>query len=90
MAPVDGVSALAVAVRGYRLQHGLTRSSLAQRGGFSFSFVADIETGRRRYVSPEQVTVLVRAMGCPEEELWALIPGGRSEARYIPLYPPGT
>lgn len=90
MVTVDGVCALAVAVRSYRLQHVLTRSALAQRGGFSFSFIADVETGRRRYVNPEQVSLLAHAMGCPEEELWALIPDGRSNARYIPLYSHGT
>ena len=82
------LSALGAAVKAYRARHGLTQVVLKQRSGVSPIFLQALEKGRRRVVTAADISALAVAMECPEEELWELIPGGRTTARYIPLYPP--
>jgi len=56
---------------------------LAEKAGVSHSLVSALESGRRKYVSPQDIEQLARGLEVPADDLWMLVPGGRSDRRYI-------
>ncbi len=79
------MSQLGERVKELRLQQHLTQLGVAEKGGFSMSLISALETGRRKYVTPQDVEQLAMGLGVPDDELWEQIPGGRREERYISL-----
>lgn len=76
---------LGARVRELRCRLGLTQAQLDRLSGLGPGQVGNLESGKRRYVTREQVQALASALQVPESKLWAAIPGGASEARWIPL-----
>lgn len=72
-------------VRELRLTEGMTQMQLATRAGCSPSLVRALETGHSKYVTAQDVELLAKGLGVPEEGLWSAIPGGKSDKRYIPI-----
>ncbi len=72
-------------VRELRLETGMTQRRLAEAGAISHSLVNALETGRRKYVNAIDIRGLAKGLQVPEDNLWRVVPGGRSEARYICL-----
>ncbi len=76
---------LAQKVRELRQSKRMTSLAVAERGELSFSLITQLETGRRKYLTADDIERLAVALDVPVEELWGLIPGGRSERRWIPI-----
>ncbi len=72
-------------VKELRVTKGITQQRLAERAGIGHSLISALESGRRKYVSPEDVRALARGLEVPEDELWRVIPGGKREQRYISI-----
>ena len=72
-------------VKELRVAMGLTQQKLAEQAGVSQSLISALESGRRKYVGPQDITGLAASLEVPEDELWALIPGGSNDKRYIPI-----
>jgi len=64
---------------------GLTQQRLAEKAGVGHSLITALESGRRKYMSAPDIERLAKALDVPSSELWKLVPGGKSEARYIPI-----
>ncbi len=79
------MSELGQTVKKLRVLKGMTQLSLAERAGVSHSLISALESGRRKYVSAEDVERLARGLDVPSNDLWKLIPGGRREARYLAI-----
>ncbi|RJP46444.1 MAG: XRE family transcriptional regulator [Armatimonadetes bacterium] len=62
---------------------GLTQQRLAEKARVGHPLISALESGRRKYISAEDVERLARGLDVQPDELWKLIPGGKSEARYI-------
>ncbi len=85
MEEVTPMSALGQKVRELRVLKGMTQQGVAEKAGVSHSLVTALEGGRRKYVSPQDIERLAVGLDVPEEQLWKLIPGGRSTMRYIAI-----
>ncbi len=72
-------------VKELRIAQGLTQLGLAERSALSHSLVTALETGRRSYVTARDVEQLAVGLAVAEEDLWGLIPGGKTDKRYIKL-----
>ncbi len=74
---------LAQKVRELRQAKRMTSLNVAEKGALSFSLITQLETGRRKYLTAEDIERLATALDIPAEELWGLIPGGKSDRRWI-------
>jgi DNA-binding Xre family transcriptional regulator len=72
-------------VRELRLSKKMTSLNVAEKGDLSFSLITQLETGRRKYLTADNVERLAVALDVPSAELWALIPGGKSDKRWIEI-----
>lgn len=79
------MTALGQKVRELRVTRGMTQQRLAEEAGVSHSLISALESGRRRYVSIEDVERLAKGLDVSSEEMWKQVPGGKREQRYIPL-----
>ncbi len=79
------MTALGERVKELRVARGMTQQRLAEKSEVSHSLVAALELGRRRYVSAADVEQLAKGLDVRPEELWKLIPGGKSDRRYISI-----
>ena len=79
------MTALGQRVKELRVSKGMTQQRLAEKAEVSHSLISALESGRRRYVSTEDIERLAKALDVPSSELWKLVPGGKREARYIPI-----
>ncbi len=82
------MTALGQRVKEMRVSKGMTQQRLAEMADVSHSLISALESGRRKYVSAQDIERLAKALETPENELWKLVPGGRSEQRYIPITGP--
>ena len=81
------MSGLGQKIRELRTARGMSQQALAERAQVGHSLITALESGRRRYVSAQDIERLARGLAEPADELWKLVPGGRSEARYISIFP---
>lgn len=72
-------------VKELRCMRQLTQTQLEHLMGMGTGIVSDLENGKRRYLTRDQLQRLAAALAVPEAELWATIPGGASEAKWISL-----
>ncbi len=72
-------------VKELRISRGLTQQRLAERGEVNQSLITALESGRRKYVSVQDVEGLALGLDISSDELWSLIPGGKRRERYIAL-----
>lgn len=72
-------------IRELRTSKGITQQRLAEKADVSHSLISALESGRRKYVSAPEIDRVAEALELQAGELWTLIPGGRSDARYIPI-----
>lgn len=79
------ITALGQKVRELRVLRGITQQRLAERAEVGHSLIVALESGRRRYVSEQDVERLAKGLGVRSDDLWRLIPGGRQRGRYIPI-----
>lgn len=77
-------------IKELRTGKGITQQRLAETAGVSHSLISALESGRRKYVSAQDIDRLSDALEVPSDGLWQLIPGGRSEQRYIPITGAGS
>jgi transcriptional regulator with XRE-family HTH domain len=68
-----------------RVSKGMTQRRLADKAEVLPSMIAAMESGRRKYVVASDIEKLAEALGVPADALWELVPGGRSERRYIAI-----
>src|SRR6187551_1936317 len=59
-------------VKSYRQQRGWTQEELSERWGYSRGYVAQIEAGKRKLDSAEQVVRLADILDIPQEKLEAI------------------
>ncbi len=79
------MTALGQKVKELRVAKGMTQQRLAEKADVSHSLISALESGRRKYVSAQDIERLAKALEVPENDLWKLVPGGKSEQRYIPI-----
>ncbi len=79
------MTALGQKVKEMRVSKGMTQQRLAEKADVSHSLISALESGRRKYVSADDVERLAKGLDIRPDELWKLIPGGKSEQRYIPI-----
>jgi len=72
-------------VKELRIAKGMTQQRLAEKAEATHSLISALESGRRKYVSAGDVERLASGLDMPSDELWKLIPGGRSDQRYISI-----
>ncbi len=84
------MTALGQKVKELRVSKGMTQQRLAEKAEVSHSLISALESGRRKYVSAQDIERLAKALDMPSNELWKLVPGGKSEQRYIPITGTGT
>ncbi len=72
-------------VKELRVARGMTQQRLAEKADVGHSLISALESGRRKYVSPGDIERLAKGLDVRPDELWKLIPGGKSEQRYIPI-----
>lgn len=72
-------------VKELRVSKGMTQQRLAEKAGVGHSMITALESGRRRYMSGEDIERLARALEIPADDLWRQVPGGKREQRYIPI-----
>ncbi len=72
-------------VKELRVSRGLTQQRLAEKAGVGHSLIAALESGRRKYMSAQEVERLATGLEVPSDDLWRLIPGGKQSVRYIPI-----
>jgi transcriptional regulator with XRE-family HTH domain len=82
------MTALGQKIRDLRTSRGMTQQRLAEMADVSHSLISALESGRRKYVSAPEIDRVADALDLAADDLWRLIPGGRSEARYIPITEP--
>jgi transcriptional regulator with XRE-family HTH domain len=75
-------------IRELRMSKGMTQQRLAEKADVSHSLISALESGRRKYVSAPEIDRVAEALELSADSLWKLVPGGRSEARYIPITEP--
>ncbi len=63
----------------------MTQQRLAEKGGVSHSLISALESGRRKYVSPQDIEGLATGLGVSPNDLWRTVPGGKSDQRYISI-----
>jgi transcriptional regulator with XRE-family HTH domain len=85
---VHEMTMLGQKIRELRTSKGMTQQRLAEKADVSHSLISALESGRRKYVSAPEIDRVAEALDLPAGDLWALVPGGRSEARYIPITEP--
>lgn len=61
--------ALGRAVQALRAERGLSRAELAERAGLSYSYLSEIETGKKSGTSSKVLYVLAKALGVSVREL---------------------
>jgi len=84
MATKMATSPLGLKVKELRLARGLSQAGVDARMGSEVgSSVSHFELGLLRWVRPAQIEALAGALEVEPDELWAVIPGGRSYAKYI-------
>jgi transcriptional regulator with XRE-family HTH domain len=79
------MTALGQKIRELRTAKGMTQQRLAEKADVSHSLISALESGRRKYVSAPEIDRVAAALELGADDLWRLIPGGRSDARYIPI-----
>ena len=79
------MTALGQKVKEMRVTRGMTQQRLAEKAEVSHSLISALESGRRKYVSAQDIERLARALDIPANDLWKLVPGGKSEQRYISI-----
>jgi transcriptional regulator with XRE-family HTH domain len=84
------MTALGQKVKELRVSKGMTQQRLAEKAEVGHSLITALESGRRRYVSASDVERLAKALDVSMNELWKTIPGGKSDARYIPITGTGS
>ncbi len=84
------MTALGQRVKELRVSKGMTQQRLAEKAEVSHSLISALESGRRKYVSAQDIERLAKALDVPSNDLWKLVPGGKSEQRYIPISGTGT
>lgn len=62
-------SCLAINIRNFRQERGLTQTQLAQKAGISLIFLQGIE-GERKWISPATVKTIAKALRVSEPELF--------------------
>ena len=72
-------------IKELRIANGMTQIGLAEKAEVAHSLNSALESDRRKYVFAEDVERLARGLDIPAGELWKLIPGGRSDLRYISI-----
>jgi transcriptional regulator with XRE-family HTH domain len=77
------MTALGEKVKKLRVGKRTTQQGLAEAAEVGHSLITSLESGRRRYVSSEDVRRLAKGLNVRPAELWRTIPGGEREARYI-------
>jgi len=60
----------------------MTQQRLAEKAEVSHSLISALESGRRKYVSAQDIERLAKALDISSNDLWRLVPGGKSEQRY--------
>jgi transcriptional regulator with XRE-family HTH domain len=85
MATKMTTSPLGLKLKELRQARGLSQVDLADRCGGRRTLIKFLESGRLRFVRHTHVEMLAHALEIPAEELWASIPGGPSQASYIPV-----
>ncbi len=79
------MTALGQKVKELRVSKGMTQQRLAEKAEVSHSLISALESGRRKYVSAQDIERLAKALDIHSNDLWKLVPGGKSEQRYIPI-----
>ncbi|HEX2986863.1 MAG TPA: helix-turn-helix transcriptional regulator [Chloroflexota bacterium] len=79
------MTALGQKVKELRVSKGMTQQRLAEKAEVSHSLISALESGRRKYVSAQDIERLAKALDVPANDFWKLVPGGKSEQRYIPI-----
>jgi transcriptional regulator with XRE-family HTH domain len=79
------MTSLGQKVRELRLTREMTQLELATRAACTPSLVSALETGHSKYVTTRDIELLAKGLGLPEEDLWSVIPGGKSDKRYIAI-----
>ena len=78
-------TALGQKVKELRVAKGMTQQRLAEKAGVSHSLISALESGRRKYVSPQDIDGLATGLGVSSNDLWRTVPGGKSDQRYISI-----
>lgn len=84
------MTALGQKVKELRVAKGMTQQRLAEKGEVSHSLISALESGRRKYVSAQDIERLAKGFDIRPDELWRLVPGGKSDQRYISIASTGT
>lgn len=79
------MTALGQKVKEQRVLKGMTQQRLAEKAGMGHSLISALESGRRKYLSAQDVDSLAKGLDMKADDLWKLIPGGRSDQRYISI-----
>ncbi|HEX9016549.1 MAG TPA: helix-turn-helix transcriptional regulator [Chloroflexota bacterium] len=79
------MTALGQKVKELRVSRGMTQQRLAEKAEVSHSLISALESGRRKYVSAQDIERLARALDVSSGDLWRLVPGGKSDQRYIAI-----
>ena len=72
-------------VKELRVAKGITQRELTTKAACMPNLVSALEAGHRKYVTAQDIELLAKGLGVPEEDLWSVIPGGKSDKRYIPI-----
>lgn len=72
-------------VKELRVAKGMTQQRLSEKAGVSHSLISALESGRRKYVSPQDIDGLATGLGISSNDLWRAVPGGKSDQRYISI-----
>ncbi len=79
------MTALGQKVKELRVNRSMTQQRIAEKADVSHSLISALESGRRKYVSAEDIERLAKGLDVRPDELWKLIPGGKSKQQYIPI-----
>lgn len=77
-------------VKELRVSKGMTQQRLAEKAEVSHSLISALESGRRKYVSAQDIERLAKAVDISANDLWKMVPGGKSDQRYIPIMSAGS
>jgi transcriptional regulator with XRE-family HTH domain len=86
MEPNNNLQDLARVIGETRGVKGMSMRKLAEASGLTHSFIAKLEAGRFRSVSPASLDAIARALGLPREDLFAL--AGYSLPSELPTFGP--
>ncbi|WP_138964286.1 helix-turn-helix transcriptional regulator [Streptomyces sp. YIM 121038] len=75
------------AIREERMQAGLARSELAERAGMSHRYLAHLENGTRKHMSPKRYIALREALQATDTRL--LAPHRGPTRKEVTTWPPG-